>query len=264
MQNKKLASIIALTAVVANLGVASMAFAQTNVTGTQPIDCSSEVTDFSTRVNPEDFSFPSASVSNNYDNFTTNAYFGALIDNDLSDVVAVTSNTPVACASESKSVSLSVQAETPFYDAAHTRYLENVGADNTFETADDIGAILSISHDAVTCNEVGVCDSANAVTAYGAAKDGSVNWFDATANDGTTQAGYDGDLALLQPTDNFDKFVTNTTDPTPIQLFSSPQGFDGEVAVQNITYQIALPANIEIGSLNGVEYTTNVMYTIAN
>lgn len=277
MQNKKLASIIALTAVVANLGVASVAFAQStsSTTGTQPINCSELSSNFATRVpTPANFAFASRQVSNNYDNFVSDSYFGG-DDQDLTDLVGITSNTPVSCASETRSVTLQVQAESPFYyDADNSTdfnlddvVLANVGSDNTFNTSDDIAAILSISHGAVTCNvdSPASCTSANNTTNYGAQKDGSTNYFDGTANDGTVDNGYDANLALLTPQDNYDKALTNSTAAAPVTIFSSPMGYDGEVTVQNISFKIALPANIEVPTIanTGVDYTTNVVYSIS-
>lgn len=271
MQNKKLASIIALTAVVANLGVASMAFAQESATGTQPINCSAEDTQFA-GTEPADFAFGSRQVSNNYDQSTSSSYFGG-VELDVADEVVISSNTPVSCANEARGVQLSVQAESPFYHDADTsgdfntddEVLANVGTDNTFNTSDDIAAILSISHDAVVCSGASPtsCISANGVTAYGAAKDGSTNFF-AAANDGSTDGGYNASIALLTPADNYDQALTNSIPASAVTVFSSPVGFDGEVTVENISFKIALPANIEVPSVVGaLNYTTNVLYTIS-
>lgn len=272
MQNKKLASIIALTAVVANLGVASLAFAQSETTeGTQPINCEALSSVFATRVPvPADFAFAARQVSNNYDNYTSASYFGG-DTGDLVDSLAIESNTPVACANETRSVQLDVQAETPFYSDedssndfnAGDYVLSNVGADDTFETEDDIAAILSISTDAVSCGSG--CTLAGGTLGSNGAKNGTVNYFDGTANDGSTDAGYNSAVALLTPGDNYDQIMTDLIDPSPVTLFTAPMGYDGEIQVNNVSFGIALPANIEVPtvSVGGVNYTTNVIYTIS-
>lgn len=262
MYNKKLVTILALTGVVANLGLAT-AFAQSTTTGSQTITCPTEVSAIGTgrTSGPANFSFPNANVSNFYSTTTSTASFGA----SALDAIEVTSNTPSTCGSEQKVVTLQAQANNQFFidvNANNTfdpgeEILTNYGADNTAANADDKGAILSISHSAAVCSDstpgATFCALAAGSSMTSSTVNGTTNVF-ASVSSSATAPGYVSANALLTPTDN-----AVSSAPGAVTLFTATQGFDGSILMNDLDYSIALPANLRA---NATAYTTRVTYTV--
>lgn len=247
---KKLATILALTAVVANLGVASV-FAQV-VTGTQDIDCETFTAQFETILVFDDFilgadgtRIVSSSNDQTYLETRNSAYFGEA--SAPTQELTVTSNTPYSCGSETRDVSLTVAA-TPFSNG--TNGLVTLGADKapsgTLADADYYSLFSVIST---------APDESLAVLASGSSSDltalaGDTNGFEFIGpDDGTTVDG-DAFAYLINP-------VTNVAN-APITLFSYAAGYEGAVST-TVDYSLMLPSNLEYTG----SFESTVTYTIS-
>lgn len=262
---KKLATILALTAVVANLGVSAV-FAQVETaTGTQDIDCGNETHAFGTELQaPDDFQIGSTgtravSSSNDtvYTEGTNSAYFneadvGAF--EDTVDDLTISSNVPYSCGANGRGIGLSVSA-TAFNNG--TNDLMTYGSDGVVGgalTAADYYPVFSVTTSAAP-HCTGTCvlaEANNGTEAPTAALEGNTNLFAAAgphAMASTVDGTGDSD-AVLRDSDN----TTNT----PI-LYQALYGIEGEVTIPGLDFNLALPSNIEFTG----SFSSTVTYTLS-
>lgn len=274
---KKLATILALTAVVANLGVSAV-FAQVTspVTGTQDIDCTALSQSFGTGTNaPANFAIGSTgsrTVSTTNDNAyaagTNSAYFNdnatdensdLNFNDDATDTLTISSNVAFSCGHMTNSTFLSVDA-TQFNNGTYD--LMTYGSDGIAGgtlTATDYRSIFSVmtSADAVCTGGEGVCVLALGSTEMAAGKGtfpGENNVFDALGphNGAFTVTALSQEAAalLLVP--------DSATPAAPVVLYGASKGFNGTVSLNGLDYNLAVPSNV----VSPGTYTSDVTYTL--
>ncbi len=262
MQTKKLASVLAFTAVAVNM-VASVALAQPQPVGTQILDCSNPkefAFSDSTAYHPDDFHIGTGtrSISNSNDTSATEELNSAYFDEttsgtftDITDQIKVESTTPYVCDSGTYAVQLDVDATNfvngtsePLLTYGADRAVGGTGAD------EDYYAMLSIvTSGTMACTSpcvlvTGAAESANLI------KDGESNFFlNAAPNDKQLNASFDNDAVLIK-----NDGTTNT-----VTLYSNDLGFDGSITVPGLDYVLAMPA---YPAFLGT-FTSNVTYTLS-
>lgn len=275
---KKLASILALTAVVANLGVSAV-FAQVDppasVTGSQEIDCGAPSATFSTTNIANNFQIGytgsrnvASSNDTSYigddetnvnpgDGNLNSARFGTLDplhpeSNTDTDDVTIESTTPYSCGGGEYGVLLTVEA-TPFSNGTNglvTYGSDNLAGGDVGTSAEDYYAVFSVITSApMTCS--GSCVLAQgAVESLNGIKNGQNNFFlNAGPDDKTLAASFDSGSVL----------VSSANTENTVTLYNVTQGFEGSVTVPGLDYNLALPANLEVAG----NYASIVTYTLA-
>ncbi|MBD3269967.1 hypothetical protein GF376_00400 [Candidatus Peregrinibacteria bacterium] len=287
MNKKKLTTILGLSAAVANLGYSSIVLAQTtDITGEQTINCdtnSAQFVDYQTAYQggnasyygisddelrieiPENFYFPSANVSNDYQADTTvdldEDEVNLLIEPDLTTPVTrnigVESNSVEGCANHGVQVQVAMSQYFQTADATpvqlRTENSPNSYANLSLYTPENgyCDDTADTSFPEGICDDLTITNSASPPTnlAY-------VNSFDGTANDGTLSTSFETDAALAY-NDATDPANHSLEMPT-ITLYSDTDGFDGYMFFPNVRYFISLPKGVQAGT-----YTSEVTWTIS-
>lgn len=266
---KKLATYLAITAVVANMGVAAV-FAQTDdVTGTQDIDCSSATHSFGTDKNaPANFQIGfdgSRNVESVNDTLASaednSAYFdddNDLSYNDATDTLTINSDVPFTCGANGRGISLSVAA-TEFNDTFTGGLptgtpLMTYGADGALGGSDedeDYYPIFSVvTSAAARCTGDCVLAEAN---------NGIESPADALVGTGNVFAGA-GPNAKAMTTGDADALLRNSSNTANIPvLYQALYGIDGDVTITGLDFNLMLPANVELGDQS---FSSIVTYTI--
>lgn len=269
MQTKKLASALAFTAVAVNM-VASVALA-VDVTGTQDLACDPVARTFGVRsiYQPDNFQVGddgtrpvSSSNDTSYVEATNSAYFNETADglgtggvfDDTVDALRISSNTPYSCSSVDRSVQLVVSA-TNFVNGSSEGLL-TYGADGAAGgtgTDADYYAILSVITSANTTCSAPCVLAASSTESSNGIKHGENNFFDPTSltkrNDNTLAAGYDTNSELIRSAGTLN----------PVTLYSASHGFEGDIDVPGLDYNLAMPANPEFTG----SFTSTVTYTLS-
>jgi hypothetical protein len=262
---KKLATYLAITAVVANMGVAAV-FAQVDTaTGTQDIDCSAATHAFGIGKNaPADFqigSDGSRTVQSVNDTVAVEAdnsgYFNDDNDatyDDTTDTLTISSNVPYSCGANGRGIGLSVSA-TAFNDGAATPInLMTYGSDGAvggFGTAEDYYPIFSVvTSAAARCTGSCILAAANGgVESPAAALAGTSNVFAGAGPHSKTMTTGSAD-ALLRDSSN----AANS----PL-LYQALYGIEGSVTITGLDFNLMLPSNVETGDST---FTSTVTYTL--
>jgi hypothetical protein len=261
---KKLATYLALTAVVANMGVAAV-FAQETapVFGTQDIDCPTLVRAFGTGVNaPNDFQIGSTgartvSSSNDtvaaYSETLQSAYFDETaprVFSDTTDTMTISYNVPFSCGSAStRNISLTVAADRFNNGSVDLMTYGSDAAIDGTDSAADYYYIFSVNTSApAACT--GSCVLASGSTEpVNAAFSGISNGFASAGPHNLAQTSGDAD-ALLHSSNGTANTVT---------LYTATAGFEGTVSIPGLDFNLSLPSNVaQSGS-----YSSDVTYTLA-
>lgn len=260
---KKLATYLALTAVVANMGVAAV-FAQDTapVFGTQDIACPTLTRAFGAGVNaPNNFKIGSTgartvSSSNDtvdaYSETLQSAYFDETVSRDYSDTtdtMTISYNVPFSCGATARNISLTVAADRFNNDSVD---LMTYGSDAAIEGTDsaaDYYYIFSVNTSApAACTDS--CVLANGSTEpVKAAFSGTSNGFTSAGPHNLAQTSGDAD-ALLH---------SSNGDSNTVTLYTATAGFEGTVSIPDLDFNLSLPSNVaQSGS-----YSSDVTYTLS-
>lgn len=239
---KKLATYLALTAVVANMGVAAV-FAQETAVGTQQIECPTQTDTFGETVF-ENFRIGETSTSVRtvlstndaaYDP-QNSALFGPGVTNSDVQTVQLTSDTPYSCGLETGSpVSVTVGA---------TKFLS--GTDELVTTdGTPYYALFSIITSNIDENGATLAEGSSL---YSTVLNGQNNYF-AGSTGSARNAGEDTNAYLINPTTNVPAAAAT--------ILSYTNGFEAAVTV-DVDYNLALPANLA----HTGTFTSTVTYSI--
>lgn len=232
------------------------------VCGTQDLQCPTLANAFGTGTTaPANFQIGddgSRSVSSSNDTSFTPTLNASYFDNDndatyndTTDEFTFSSNTPLTCGGRTKAVQLTVSA-TPFTNGL-SQNLISYGTDGTASgtgTDADYYAMLSVITSGNTTCSTGCVLAEGAVESNNGIKHGEGNFF-ASASLGTSThaAGFDIDSILVD-----EQNALNT-----VTLYSNSAGFEGEIPVPGLQYNLAMPANpVFSGS-----FTSTVTYTLS-
>ena len=167
------------------------------------------------------------------------------------DALRISSNTPYSCANESRSVHLAVSA-TNFVNGSSDGLL-TYGADGasggTGADADYYAMLSVITSANTTCSSPCVLAGTLGESNNGI-KHGEENFFsNAGPNDSTTPVSFDSDSNLIDKTG-----ALNT-----VTLYNAAMGFEGDVDVPGLDYNLSMPANPEFTG----SFTSTVTYTLS-
>lgn len=259
---KKLATYLALTAVVANMGVAAV-FAQDTapVSGRQDIDCPTLVRAFGTGVNaPNDFRIGSTgartvSSSNDtvaaYSETLQSAYFDETaprVFSDTTDTMIISYNVPFSCGATARNISLTVAADRFNNSSVDLMTYGSDAKTGGTDSAADYYYIFSVNTSApAACTDSCVLASGS-TEPVNAAFSGISNGFASAGPHNLAQTSDDA-AALLHSSNGTANTVT---------LYTATAGFEGTVSIPDLDFNLSLPSNVaQSGS-----YTSTVTYTL--
>jgi hypothetical protein len=247
MKNKKLFAVLGTATLLANMGLASIAFAQTQSVGTQTIACPGDVTSgpapsvtdvYSISSPAASFTFPTKSATNKYDTVSTQ-------NSEAPDSITVTSNTSSEC-NKGIPVTLSVAAQGKFTDGTGHELTNPAGT---------VTALLSFTATTPTYSQIHLTTN----------KTGVGDWVPTTYLGSTADAFTPSQDGIFVTPAAIPPYLIKPDAPTGVQpsktLFTIPTanvGLTGTVTVSNINYFIAIPANASPGT-----YTTTVRYELS-
>lgn len=171
---------------------------------------------------------------------------------DTTDEFTFSSNTPLTCAGRTRTVQLTVSA-SPFTNGSSQNLISfgaNGVAGGTGSNADYYAMFSVITSGNTTCTSPCVL-AEGAAEANNGIKHGEENFFaSATLGDASHAASFDTTSVLVD-----DQNALNT-----VTLYNNLDGFEGEISIPGLQYNLAMPANPAYSG----SFSSTVTYTLSS